>query len=135
MRRLDPAHRVRVTGRKAPDDPSGGGVLFRDETPGNTPEAAPQPYAEITRRFAHWDAIDIHYRGEVLTSRGHGFSGLSRQVLLDILQRRAGSLGVELVFRQEAADLAAFADADLILGADGCNSRVRELCAGHFEPQ
>ncbi len=135
MKRQDSAHRITVIERNGPQDTFGWGVVFSDETLGNVADSDPETYAEITQKFAHWDAIDIHYRGEVVTSRGHGFSGLSRQVLLDILQRRAESLGVELVFRQEAADLAAFADADLILGADGVNSRVRELYAGHFEPQ
>src|SRR5262249_37314344 len=82
----------------------------------------------------HWDAIDIHYRGEVLTSHGHGFSGLARQKLLNILQARAAALGVALEYRREVADLGQFADADLILGADGVNSRVRELHAGAFQP-
>jgi anthraniloyl-CoA monooxygenase len=135
MKRLDPAHRVTIVERNGPQDTFGWGVVFSDETLGNVAEADPETYGEITRRFAHWDAIDIHYRGEVVTSRGHGFSGLSRQVLLDILQRRAESLGVELLFGHEAVDLAPFAGADLILGADGVNSRVRELHAGEFGPQ
>jgi anthraniloyl-CoA monooxygenase len=135
MKRSDPAHRVTVVERNGPQDTFGWGVVFSDETLGNVAGADPQTYDEITERFAHWDAIDIHYRGEVLTSRGHGFSGLSRQVLLDILQRRAASLGVALVFRKEVTDLAPFADADLILGADGVNSRVRELHAASFQPQ
>jgi anthraniloyl-CoA monooxygenase len=135
MKRLDPAHRITVVERNGPDDTFGWGVVFSDETLGNIAEADPQTYDEITRRFAHWDAIDIHYRGEVLTSRGHGFSGLSRQVLLNILQERAKSLGVELVYGVEIRDLEAYRHADLILGADGVNSRVRELHAAQFEPK
>jgi anthraniloyl-CoA monooxygenase len=135
MKRLDPAHRITVVERNGPDDTFGWGVVFSDETLGNIAEADPQTYDEITRRFAHWDAIDIHYRGEVLTSRGHGFSGLSRQVLLNILQQRAKSLGVELVYGVELRDLGAYRHADLILGADGVNSRVRELHAAQFEPK
>jgi anthraniloyl-CoA monooxygenase len=135
MKRLDPAHRVTIVERNGPQDTFGWGVVFSDETLGNVATADPETYGQITRRFAHWDAIDIHYRGEVVTSLGHGFSGLSRQVLLDILQRRAESLGVEILFRREVVDLAAFAGADLILGADGVNSRVRELHAAQFGPQ
>jgi len=135
MKRLDPAHRITVVERNGPDDTFGWGVVFSDETLGNIAEADPQTYDEITRHFAHWDAIDIHYRGEVLTSRGHGFSGLSRQVLLNILQRRAASLGVELVYGVEVRDLQAYRDVDLILGEDGANSRVRELHAAQFEPK
>jgi anthraniloyl-CoA monooxygenase len=135
MKRLDPAHRITVVERNGSDDTFGWGVVFSDETLGNIAEADPQTYDEITRRFAHWDAIDIHYRGEVLTSRGHGFSGLSRQVLLNILQQRAKSLGVELVYGVELRDLGAYRHADLILGADGVNSRVRELHAAQFEPK
>ncbi len=108
MKRADPAHRITIVERNGTQDTFGGGVVFSDETLGNVAKADPQTYAEITERFAHWDAIDIHYQGTVVTSGGHGFSGLSRQVLLDILQRRAETLGVELVFRKEVADLAEF---------------------------
>ena len=135
MKRLDPAHRLTVMERNGRDDTFGWGVVFSDETLGNIAEADPETYAQITERFAHWDAIDIHYRGEIVTSRGHGFSGLSRQVLLDILQRRAESLGVELICNREVDTLAAFADADLVLAADGVNSRIRELHADQFVPE
>src|SRR5439155_26692377 len=89
----------------------------------------------ITGHFAHWDDIDIHYRGEVLTSTGHGFAGMSRQLLLDILHRRCAALGVRLEFQNEVSDLAAYADADLVLAADGVNSVVRGRYAEHFRPQ
>src|SRR5260221_6896399 len=135
MKRLDPAHRIRVLERNQPDDTFGWGVVFSDETLGNIAEADPETYREITDAFAHWTDIDIHYRGEVLTSTGHGFSGLSRRRLLDILQARARGLGVELAFEKEVADITEFADADLIIAADGVNSRIRELCAAAFEPE
>src|SRR6266478_2508930 len=135
MKRLDPSHRVTVVERNGPDDTFGWGVVFSDETLGNIAEADPPVYAEITRHFAHWDAIDIHYRGEVMTSHGHGFSGLSRQLLLNLLQDRAAELGVALQYHREVTELDEFRDADLILAADGVNSRVRELHAEHFAPE
>jgi anthraniloyl-CoA monooxygenase len=133
-KRRDPSHRITILERNGANDTFGWGVVFSDETLGNIEAADPETYAEITRHFAHWDAIDIHYGGEVMTSRGHGFSVLSRQTLLNILQDRAAALGVELRYRSEVADLSAFGDADLILGADGVNSRVRELHAAAFQP-
>src|SRR5262249_36023947 len=74
-------------------------------------------------------------KGEVLTSTGHGFSGLARVQLLDILQRRAAALGVELEFATEVTDLEPWRGTDLILAADGVNSRVRDLHAAQFQPR
>ena len=135
MKRADPAHRVRVVERNRPHDTFGWGVVFSDETLGNLADADAETYARITRAFAHWDDIDIHYQGEVLRSSGHGFSGMSRVALLDILQTRAVALGVELEFEREVADLDAYRGADLIVAADGANSRIRELDAAQFQPQ
>src|SRR4029453_12303255 len=94
-----------------------------------------ESHAEITSHFAHWDDIDVHYRGQVLTSTGHGFAGMSRQVLLDILQRRCAALGVKLEFQKDVIDLAEYAAADLVLAADGVNSVVRSRYAEHFRPR
>ncbi len=135
MKRRDPAHRITVIERNGPDDTFGWGVVFSDETLGNLAAADPETYAEITASFAHWDAIDIHYRGEVLTSHGHGFSGLSRQRLLNILQRRAAHLGAELQFHREVSDFESLRRADLVIAADGSNSLMRNHYAAHFEPQ
>ncbi len=135
MKLRDPSHRIRILERNRPDDTFGWGVVFSDETLGNIAAADSKSYAEISEAFAHWTDIDIHYRGTVVTSTGHGFSGLARQRLLDILQRRAAGLGVELVFETEIGDLAAYRDADLILASDGVNSRIRDLYAAHFVPQ
>src|SRR2546428_1994608 len=134
MKKADPAHDILVVERNRRDDTFGFGVVFSDATLETFADADPETYAEITRNFAHWDDIDIHYRGEVLTSTGHGFSGLSRQLLLDILQRRCTELGVRLRWEIEVGDLGAWADADLVLAADGVNSVVRSRYAEHFRP-
>jgi len=134
MKKADPAHDIVVVERNRADDTFGFGVVFSDATLEGFAEADRETSEEIAKSLAHWDDIDIHYRGEVLTSTGHGFSGMSRQRLLDILQRRCTALGVSLRFQQEVADLDAYRDADLILAADGVNSTVRARYAEHFRP-
>ncbi|HEY6887071.1 MAG TPA: bifunctional salicylyl-CoA 5-hydroxylase/oxidoreductase, partial [Solirubrobacter sp.] len=121
LKRLDPTHDVVVHERNAPDDTFGFGVVFSDETLAAFEAADPESYAEITRRFVRWSEIDVHYRGEVITSGGHGFSALGRKQLLHILQTRAADLGVDLRFRDEVSSL----DGDLVVAADGVNSTLR----------
>jgi anthraniloyl-CoA monooxygenase len=134
MKKADPDHDITVVERNRADDTFGFGVVFSDATLENFAEADPETHEEITAAFAHWDDIEIHYRGQVVTSTGHGFSGMSRQVLLDILQRRAAKLGVTFEFQREVTDLAPYRAADLILGADGVNSTIRARYAEHFQP-
>jgi anthraniloyl-CoA monooxygenase len=134
MKQVDPAHEITVLERNRPDDTFGFGVVFSDATLDAFREADPPTHAAITQAFAHWDDIDIHYQGQVLSSTGHGFSGMSRQALLDILQRRARELGVGLRFSTEVAEPSAWAGADLVLGADGVNSGLRLRYAAQFQP-
>ena len=134
MMRRDPSHRITVIERNQPGDTFGWGVVFSDETLRNLEGADPASKQEILDSFAHWDDIDIHFKGRVITSGGHGFCGIARRHLLDILRRRAEALGVELIYRREVEDIAEFAGADLIVAADGINSRVRGRYAEHFRP-
>jgi anthraniloyl-CoA monooxygenase len=134
MKKADPAHEITVLERNRADDTFGFGVVFSDATLDNFREADAETHAAITRAFAHWDDIDIHYQGQVLSSTGHGFSGMSRQTLLDILQRRASRLGVTLRFSTEVAEPSAWAGADLVVAADGANSSLRLRYAAHFQP-
>ncbi|MFN3198763.1 MAG: bifunctional salicylyl-CoA 5-hydroxylase/oxidoreductase [Bradymonadia bacterium] len=134
LKQKRPEHRVRIYERNRADDTFGFGVVFSDETLGNLAEADPVTYGAITAAFAHWDDIHIHYQGEVEVSTGHGFSGLARQTLLDILYERAATLGVELIFEHPVEDHRAFADADLIVACDGVNSGIRGALAEHFQP-
>lgn len=139
MKRADPSHEIVVLERNAPDDTFGWGVVFSDQTLGYLREADPPTAARIADEFAHWDDIDVHHRGQVITSGGHGFSGIARKTLLHILQDRAAELGVDLRFRQDVADDSDLArlgihDVDLVVAADGVNSRVRTKYADVFHP-
>src|SRR4051812_50135226 len=89
LKRLDPRHEVVVHERNAPDDTFGFGVVFSDETLAAFEAADAESYAEITRRFVRWSEIDVHYRGETVTSGGHGFSTLWRREPLRIPHPRA----------------------------------------------
>src|SRR5262249_46315021 len=132
MKKADPGHDVTLLERNRPADTFGFGVVFSPPTLANFPGADPETHAAITPASAHWAHLDIHYQGQVLTSTGHGFSGLSRQTLLDILQRRAAELGVALRFSTEVAEPSAWAGADLVVAADGVNSGLRLRYAAQF---
>ncbi|MBA3552013.1 MAG: FAD-dependent monooxygenase [Actinobacteria bacterium] len=134
MKRADPRHEIRVIERNAPDATFGWGVVFSEETLGGLRDADPLSYEEITETFARWGAIDIHYRGRTIRSRGHVFSGIARKRLLEILQRRCRDLGVDLAFHEEVSQLEALPESDLLVGADGVNSTVRRGYEDAFVP-
>lgn len=134
LKRADPSHAIVVYERNRFNDPFGFGVVFSDATGHALADADPPTFAAMERRFAHWDDIDIHYDGHVITSTGHGFSGLSRRGLLEILTARATELGVDIRFGCEVVEPESLADADLIIAADGVNSATRERYREHFRP-
>ena len=134
-RQLGAGHEITVWERNAPDDTFGFGVVFSDETLGGIEHADPVVYRAMEREFARWDDIDVHVRGETITSGGHGFAAMSRRALLRILQQRCADLGVRLRFRTVAPPAAALAaQYDLVVAADGANSAVRAQCGGAFGP-
>ncbi|MDM0046732.1 bifunctional salicylyl-CoA 5-hydroxylase/oxidoreductase [Variovorax dokdonensis] len=134
MKRQNPAHEVVVVERNRPYDTFGWGVVFSDQTLGNLQQADPHSAAEILDAFNHWDDVEVNIRGHKLTSGGHGFCGIGRKRLLNILQRRCEQVGVELVFETDVQDDAAYADADLVIASDGLNSRIRAKYAATYEP-
>ena len=137
MKRRRPGDRIVVVERNRPYDTFGWGVVFSDQTLGNL-VAADEPTAKtILGAFNHWDDIDVFFKGRRITSGGHGFCGIGRKRLLNILQERCVELGVELVFETVVDDdraLAARYGADLVIAADGLNSRTRERYADTFRP-
>jgi anthraniloyl-CoA monooxygenase len=133
MKLRDAAHEVHVFERNRPDDTFGWGVVFSDQTVENLMANDPVSGAVIRDEFAHWDDIDVHIGGATVRSSGHGFIGIGRKRLLSILQQRARELGVLLHFEHEAsADLEDWADYDLVIAADGANSRIRDRYQEHF---
>ncbi|MFF5856314.1 bifunctional salicylyl-CoA 5-hydroxylase/oxidoreductase [Streptomyces sp. NPDC012751] len=136
LKRLDPARRVTLWERNAPDETFGFGVVLSDETLGGIEHADPAVHAALRRDFVRWDDIDIVHRGVRHRSGGHGFAALGRHRLLEILHDRCRSLGVELRFSTEAPDAGRLAaDHDLVIAADGVHSTTRDTYAHVFRPQ
>jgi anthraniloyl-CoA monooxygenase len=135
MKKAFPAFRITVFERNRPDDTFGFGVVFSDETLETFERYDLESYRAITENFAYWDDIEIHFKDTVHRIGGNGFCGCARTTLLKVLHRRARTLGVELVFQHEVTDLeGAMREADLVVGADGINSRVRQFFAETFAP-
>ncbi len=134
MKLRDRRHEIVVIERNRPYDTFGWGVVLSDETLGNLRRVDRESCAAIARAFVYWDDIAVHYRGTVTRSCGHGFSGIGRRRLLNILQDRAGALGIELRFESEIDNLEDYRGYDLIIAADGANSKVRGSLAHHFQP-
>jgi len=136
MKLRKPDCEVEIFERNKPGDTFGWGVVFSDQTLENLEANDPQSAEEIADNFAHWDDIDVHYKGEVITSGGHGFIGIGRLQLLEILQARAKELGVNLHFEQEIEpeDLeSCLKGFDLIIASDGINSKIRGAFEKEFE--
>ncbi|MBV8370440.1 MAG: FAD-dependent monooxygenase, partial [Candidatus Eremiobacteraeota bacterium] len=131
MKSARPDAEIVVLERNRPTDTFGWGVVFSDQTLGNIAAADPPTYERIVASFVHWDDIDVHYRGRTIRAGGQGFAGIARKKLLQILQERAATLGVELRFEVEAND-EDYPDADVIVIGDGANSPTRRKYAAAF---
>ncbi|MCL4185160.1 MAG: bifunctional salicylyl-CoA 5-hydroxylase/oxidoreductase, partial [Burkholderiaceae bacterium] len=134
LKKSFPAAAIQVVERNRPDDTFGFGIVLSDETLGNLREADEPTHREIAANFAYWDDIYVQYKGQVLKSSGHGFSGVRRLTLLQILQRRAAELGIEVRYQTEDPGVHTHRGADLVVAADGINSAVREGWKEHFQP-
>src|SRR6476620_4686626 len=133
MKLREPTHEIEIFERNPPGVTFGWGVVFSDLTLDNILNNDPASADIITREFAHWDDIDVHFRGETITSGGHGFIGIGRKRLLETLCNRAEELGVALQFNAECdpAD-PRWRDYDLVIAADGANSRFRDATPEAF---
>ena len=138
MKKQDPRHEVVVIERNRPYDTFGWGVVFSDQTLGNLVAADETTARTILQAFNHWDDIDVFFKGRKITSGGHGFCGIGRKRLLNILQSRCEELGVKLVFETNVTDeraVAAAYGADLVVASDGVNSGVRTRYQDVFRPE
>ncbi|ADX47244.1 NADPH dehydrogenase [Paracidovorax avenae ATCC 19860] len=137
MKLQDPSNEVVVIERNRPYDTFGWGVVFSDATLENLREADPVSARTIAAEFSRWDDIDVHFKGRMVRSGGHGFIGIGRKKLLNILQSRCEELGVQLVFETQVQDdqeIARQYGADLVIASDGINSPIRTRYADTFQP-
>ncbi|MBC7380607.1 MAG: bifunctional salicylyl-CoA 5-hydroxylase/oxidoreductase, partial [Burkholderiaceae bacterium] len=137
MKQRHPSFTVTVVERNRPFDTFGWGVVLSDQTLGNLRQADPVSARLIGDAFNHWDDIEVFFKGASVRSGGHGFCGIGRKRLLNILQDRCLDLGVQLVFETDVTDdqaLAAQYGADLVIASDGLNSRIRNRYAAQYQP-
>ncbi len=137
MKKLDPSHEITILERNRPYDTFGWGVVFSDQTLSNFVRADEPTARTILQSFNHWDDIDVRINNSSIISGGHGFCGIGRKRLLNILQERAESLGVKLVFETDIKDdqeAAREYGADLVIAADGLNSAIRTRYESTFKP-
>jgi len=131
-----PEYDITVYERNRPDDTFGFGVVFSDETLDIFRNYDAASYEAIRRNFAYWDDVEISFQGRKFRCGGNGFAGCSRKSLLMLLQKRCRQLGVKLIFEYEfepdQLGREPFASSDLIVAADGLNSKVREAYRDHF---
>ena len=136
MKKADAAHQVKIYERNGPNDTFGWGVVFSGKTLANLRAADDVSHAEITKEFEAWDNVDVVHRDSKISIHGNSFSGIARLQLLNILQRRAEQLGVEIEFHTEIHDVESLRnDCDLLLAADGVNSTTRLRYAQQFQPE
>ncbi len=134
MKQRTPRHDITVVERNRPYDTFGWGVVFSDETLRRMRACDAVTAGAIEAAFNHWDDIELQFKGRVIRSGGHGFVGIGRKRLLNILQSRCEALGVKLVFERDVQSDTEYADADLVVASDGINSRVRAKYAEIFKP-
>jgi anthraniloyl-CoA monooxygenase len=134
MKKSFPHAEINIYEQNKNDDTFGFGVVFSDKTMENFRAADEPTYRAITGAFEHWDDIDIHAKGQVLKSTGHGFAGMSRVKMLLLMQKRCQELGIKMHFRHRIDDPESLRDCDLLYAADGVNSATRERYKDKFGP-
>ncbi len=134
MKKQHPEHHITIVERNRPYDTFGWGVVFSDATMTAMEACDIESAAKIKDAFNHWDDIELIFKGTRQRTSGHGFVGIGRKRLLNILQQRCEELGVELKFETDVESDLQFPDADLIIASDGLNSRIRAKYADVFQP-
>ncbi|SDN63785.1 anthraniloyl-CoA monooxygenase [Lutimaribacter pacificus] len=135
MKLRQPDADITVFERNKADDTFGWGVVLSDDALENLERNDPKSAGAIRANFAYWDDIAVIHDGHRTVSGGHGFAGIGRMKLLLLLQERARELGVNLQFETEVGAVEEYSDKyDLVVAADGLNSRVRDAWAEHFKP-
>ena len=136
MKLRNPTHEILIIEKNRPDDTFGWGVVLSDEALANVDRNDPISAQTIRNEFAYWDDIAVVKDGVREVSSGHGFCGIGRMKLLQILQQRALDLDIELRFETQAGEYEDYMrDYDLVVASDGLRSKARNQFASVFKPQ
>lgn len=135
MKRHHPGHRIRIWERNPRDNTFGWGVVFSEKTLEGLREPDPPTYQALMQAMRSWENVDIVHRDQLLSVAGNRFSGVARIALLEALYRRCEELGIELHFGHDLQHFDELRRADLVVGADGVNSRLRQRYRQRFQPQ
>ncbi len=133
MKKLDPHHEVHIFERDPAHNTYGWGIVFSQRTMASLRGADFETYQAITEAARSWEDVDVVLQGERISIGGNDFLGIMRIRFLNILQERCRQLGVELHFEHNIPDLDAIRDCDLLVGADGLKSMVREGMREEFQ--
>ncbi|MGE0256543.1 MAG: FAD-dependent monooxygenase [Alphaproteobacteria bacterium] len=132
IRQSSPGHEVTVWEQNPPGATYGFGVVFSDTALRFVAEAAPAAFAPVAAAMQRWDDLTIVHRDRRVAIDGNGFAAIGRLRLLELLQAQARATGVRLVFDRRIEDVAALDGCDLVVGADGVNSTLRQGLAAAF---
>jgi len=132
IKRRRPDADVSIVEQNPPDATFGFGVVFSDRALEFLHGDDPETYAAITPQMESWNDMTLVLHNERTVIDGIGFAAIGRLKLLQLLQQRVRAVGIAPRFNQTITSLDAFADADLVVGADGVNSLVRRGFADEF---
>lgn len=122
--------RIEVFEQNPPDATFGFGVVFSQGALAFLERDAPELHAKLAARMESWPVQRIVHRDTAVDIDGNGFSAIARLELLQFLQGLCREAGVAIQFGRR---LDAPPVADLVVGADGLNSVLRQ--AAGFAPQ
>lgn len=132
IKRRCPDWDVTVVEQNRADATFGFGVVFSDRALEFLRDDDEGTYSAIAPHVESWSDIALVHHGERVVIDGIGFAAIGRLKLLQVLQARARSVGVEPIFGRVVTELDELGSADLIVGADGVNSLVRRIHEKQF---
>jgi 2-polyprenyl-6-methoxyphenol hydroxylase-like FAD-dependent oxidoreductase len=134
MKRSRPAHDILVVEQNARDATFGFGVVFSRGALEFLERDEPRMHRRLNAEMQSWPVQRIVHRDVAVDIDGNGFSAIARLRLLGILQRECEQAGVTIQFGRTLTGLAELRAFDVVVGADGVNSLVRQALAGRFCP-
>jgi PPOX class probable F420-dependent enzyme len=132
IKKLNPAYEIQVFERDPADNTYGWGIVLSERTLDSLRGADFETYLELLRQAQRWQRLNVVHQGETVSVGGNDFVGVKRIRFLRILQERCRELGARLLFDANLASLDQASDCDLLVGADGLKSAVRDAHRGQL---